>query len=137
MILFLIIVGIVVLSIFWQIIVDKKIDKYWQYKQKYPEAISSIEKKMRSINLTDKKMRIQIGKMYESEIQSEECEVIEKQFKECLKNNPERNAFYYSYAFEFYRDEISESRSMLTIKKIIVRELSSLDIYIRRTVEDI
>lgn len=136
MILFLIIVGIVVLSIFWQIIVDKKIDKYWQYKQKYPEAISSIEKKMRSINLTDKKMRIQIGKMYESQIQSEEHEVIEKQFKECLKNNPERNAFYYSYAFEFYRDEISESRSMLTIKKIIVRELSSLDIYIRRTVED-
>lgn len=144
MILFLIIVGIIVLSIFSQIIVDKKIDKYWQYKQKYPEAISSIEKKMRSINLTDKKMRIQIGKMYESQIQSEEREVIEKQFKECLKNNPERNAFYYSYAFKFYRDEISESRSMydepnelgLIIKKIIVRELSSLDIYIRRTVED-
>ena len=144
MILFLIIVGIVVLSIFWQIIVDQKIDKYWLYKKKYPEAISSIERKMRSVNLTDKKMRIQIGKMYESQIQSEEREVVEQQFKECIKNNPERNAFYYSYALKFYLDKISASRSMydkpndlgLNIKKIIVRELSSLDIYIRRTVED-
>lgn len=145
MMLFLIIVGIVILSILWQIIVDKKIDKYWQYKKKYPEAVYSIERKNRKNNFSDKDLKIQIGKMNEFQIQSEERVIIEREFNELIKNNPDRSAFYYSYAIKFYRDEIHKfgyafdnpnESIKYNIKKIIVRHLSSLDSYIRQTVKE-
>jgi len=144
MIIFAIIVIIVVGIFLWKRNVQKKIDLYWHYRQKYPEAVKSFEYQYCIKNLSGDDLKIKIGSLGDCQLLSEEHKIIEKEFKKQIEGDHKRKAYYYSYVTQYHSNEILKidiidpKASMdYNIKKLAVRNISHLDRYINATIKEV